>query len=304
MMKMLRFEVKKVFSKMVNKIAFVILAAALFVVSFLAVGRVEYVDEEGNTTSGIAAARHLKNEKNQWAGYITDDVLSKVIERNAEINVSDEYLSKDFRENDKAFAKKQGFSDIKDMINHAFCSFQEYDYYRADYVAVDEVRELYGRRISNLEEWLSSGIVLTILGADGAGCAIQTGLGGWKSFYNMTYFQEYLLTIAGGYLGSLFILALSMLASAKTHSTVFAVTIPFIILFLPSFLNGISVLSGVLGLLPDQLLQISKAVGFFNLYQIGQKVVTAVPVIMSLYFVLYCISQPVLYHVYRRTEIK
>lgn len=78
----------------------------------------------------------------------------------------------------------------------------------------------------------------------------------------------------------------------------------FILLFIPSFLSGISVLSKVLGLLPDQLLQISEAVNYFNLYQMGGKVVGAIPIIMILYFVLYCVLLPALYQMYRKAEIK
>lgn len=81
MMKMLRFEIKKVFSKTVNKIALVILMIALCIVSFFAISSVEYVDKEGNSTSGIVAAHHLRDEKNQWSGYLTEDMLSEVIEK-------------------------------------------------------------------------------------------------------------------------------------------------------------------------------------------------------------------------------
>lgn len=95
-----------------------------------------------------------------------------------------------------------------------------------------------------------------------------------------------------------------MLASAKTRSKALAVTIPFILLFIPSFLSGISVLSEVLGLLPDQLLQICTAIKTFNLYQIGGKIIGAVPIILTLYFILFCILLPVLYQVYRKIEIK
>lgn len=407
---MLRFEIKKVFSKTVNKIALLILVVALLVVSFFAVNSVDYVDENGTSTSGIAAARNLRNDKNQWSGYLTDNVLSEAILKNEEIIASPEYLSKDVKENDKAYAKTQGFSDIRTIINKAFCSFNEYDYYRANSVTSDEVRNLYERRIANLTEWLNSdeikdnfskdekefliaqyneletpfyyeysdgwkalleyatsimmllvlilgflvssifsnefqlkadsiffsaklgrnkainakmragfliitavywgtmliysAVVLGSLGTDGANCMIQTGLGGWKSFYNITCLQDYLLTMAGGYLGSLFILTLSMLVSAKTHSTTLAVTVPFILLFIPSFFSGISVLSKGLGLLPDQLLQVSQAVNLFNLYKIGGKVVGAIPIIMILYFILYCILLPMLYSVYQKAEIK
>lgn len=404
------FELKKIFSKPVSKTVLIILAVSLCVVSYFAIGSVDYVDENGNNTTGIAAASALRKEKNKWSGYITDDVLRKVLEENALINNSDEYLSQNVTENDKAYSKKQGFSDIREMINRAFGEFQNYDYYRADSVTQEEIGSFYLKRTANLIEWLKSdeqenryseqerqfliaqyeklktpfyyeyadgwaalleyapsmimllvlitgflvsgifsdeiqlkadsvffsaklgrnkavtakikagfivitsvywvtialysGIVLSVLGTGGADCAIQNGFSNWKSFYNITYLQDYLLTVLGGYSGSLFILFLSMLASAKTRSKALAATIPFILLFIPSFLSGISVLSEVLGLLPDQLLQICTAIKTFNLYQIGNQIVGAVPIILTLYFILCCILLPVLYQVYRKTEIK
>ena len=149
-----------------------------------------------------------------------------------------------------------------------------------------------------------SGIVLAIVGTGGANCAIQSGFANWKSFYNITYLQDYLLTVLGGYLGSLFILFLSMLVSSKTRSKALAVTVPFLLLFLPSFLSEVSVLSDVLGLLPDQLLQLCTTIKTFYLYQIGTKVVGAVPILLTLYLVLFCILLPVLYQVYRKMEVK
>ena len=151
---------------------------------------------------------------------------------------------------------------------------------------------------------LYSTIVLGILGADGANCAIQAGFGSWKSFYNITYFENYLLTMVGGYIGSLFILTISMLISAKTKSTVLSVTVPFIFVFLPSFLSGFSALTEILGLLPDQLLQMNVVIKYFNLYQFGDRVIGAVPIIMILYAVLYVLMVPILYRVYQKAEIK
>ena len=409
-MKMTRFELKKIFSKPVNKIVLIILAISLCVVSYFTIGYVYYVDENGEKSTGIAAASALREAKNEWAGYITDDVLRKVLEENALIINSEEYLSTDVIENNKAYSKRQGFSDIREMINRAFGGFQDYNYYRADSVTQEEISSFYNRRTDNLIAWLYSdeqenrysegerqsliaqyekletpfyyeyadgwealleyapsiimlvilitgflvsgifsdeiqlkadsiffstklgrnkaiaakikagfivvsciywitivlysGIVLAVLGIGGADCAIQNGFSYWKSFYNITYLQDYLLTVLGGYLGNLFILFLSMLASAKTRSKALAVTIPFILLFIPSFLSGISVLSEVLGLLPDQLLQIRTAIKTFNLYQISGKIIGAVPIILTLYFILFCILLPVLYQVYRKIEIK
>lgn len=410
MLIMIRFELKKIIVKPVNKIVLVLLAAVLCAVSYLAINSVDYVDENGNTIRGAAAARALREEKNQWAGYITDDVLLKVLEENALISNSEESLSDNVTDNQKAYSKTQGFSDIRAMINRAFCSFQENNYYRADSVTENEIGSFYNRRIANLIEWLNSdnqnnyysererqfliaqyeelkvpfyyeyadgwevllryapmimmivlmitgfpisgifsdeiqlkadsvffsarlgrnkavrakiwagfimitsvywiiillfsGIVLAALGAGGADCAIQTKSSNWESFYNITYLQDYLLTVAGGYLGSLFILFLSMLASAKTHSKALAVTIPFSLLFIPEFLSGFFVLSKILGLLPDQLLQMSAALQRFNLYQIGNIITGTVPILLIMYFILFCILLPVLYRIYTRTEIK
>lgn len=407
---MLRYEIKKCFSKTANKIGLLILTVVLIIVSYFAVTYVDYVDEDGNNRTGIIAVRSLRDMKNQWAGYITEGVLREVIVQNALVNASAEYQSNDVQENNKAYSKKQGFSDIRDMINHAFCGFREYNYYRADSVTTEAVSEFYTKRISNLEEWLYSdeakdqftdmekqflikqyeqleiplyyeyadgwialleyapsiimltvlitgffvsgifsnefqlkadaiyfstkygrnkavkskveaggiiitiiywvvvllysAIVLGILGADGANCAIQAGFGSWKSFYNITYFENYLLTMVGGYIGSLFILTISMLISAKTKSTVLSVTVPFIFVFLPSFLSGFSALTEILGLLPDQLLQMNVAIKYFNLYQFGDRVIGAVPIIMILYAVLYVLMVPILYRVYQKAEIK
>ena len=406
---MVIFELKKIFLKPINKIAFVILVATLCVVSYFAIDYVDYVDANGDRITGTAAASALREDKNKWSGYITEDVLIKVLEENSIIINSEQYLSYDLKEQEKAYSKTQGFSDIREMINRAFCGFQEYNYYRADSVTKGEVVSFYDRRTMNLKEWLSADaqedyyteqekqflvdqyekletpfyyeyadgwealleyamtiimltvlitaffvsgifsdeiqlkadsiffstvlgrdrairakikagfivvtaiywimivlftvIVLSVLGFGGANCAIQNGFAHWKSFYNITYLQAYLLSVIGGYIGNLFILFLSMLASAKTHSKALAVTIPFILLFIPSFLSGLSVLSEILGVLPDQLLQIPMAIKTFNLYQFGEKVVGAVPIIMSLYTVLFLLILPILYHVYRKTEV-
>lgn len=407
---MLRFELKKIFAKRSNKIAVFILSAAVIIVSCLTIGSIEYTDLSGNLHTGISANKELKKVKQEWAGYVTDDVLNKVIQANNEINSSENYLSKDIRENNIAFSQKQGFADIKEMINMSFSDFQEYDYYRADSVSPDQLHYFYPNRVNNLKNWLYSAsitdnyteqeksyliekyealeeplyyeysgswtalltylpslimmialigtflvsgifsdefrlkadaiffstnygrnkavkskitagficvtaaywiavlafsiIIFGSLGVSGADCMIQTGLGGWKSFYNLTFWQEYILTILGGYIGILFILLLAMLISAKTRSSVFAVTIPFILLLMPSFLSNFPTLSSICGILPDQLLQISSSINLFNLYQIGGLVIGAVPIVFVVYSLGYLLMLPLLYRIYRKSEVR
>ncbi len=56
---------------------------------------------------------------------------------------------------------------------------------------------------------------------------IQTSPGGWKSFYNLTYAELYGLTLVGGYLGNIVILAVPILLCMYTVT--FALVCPFII---------------------------------------------------------------------------
>ena len=409
---MLLFEVKKVLSKPLNKAALLILAAVLIIGSFLTIRDVKYIDADGNSSTGISAARHLQEEKNQWEGYLTEDVLKSVIQENTAVSTSPEAQSDDIQENNKATAMGQGISDIREMINLAFGEIDNYDYYRINSVSEDEVGSLYEQRIAGLKnylnrddvteafsedekEWLInkyesldtplyyeyadgwkalmdsqylptlmmitvliigflvSGIfsdefswkadsiffsaklgrgravlakmgagflittvlywsvvllfgliVLAVLGFGGGGCAVQTGVSNWNSIYNITYFQDYLLSTFGGYIGSLFIVTLAMLVSAKTHSTVFAITIPFILTCVPPFLGRLEAFARIMTLFPDQLLSINKNLEDFSLYHIGGNIFGGVTVIIPLYLILFCLVFPILFIVYRRTQIK
>lgn len=111
---MLLFEVKKVLSKPLNKAALLILAAVLIIGSFLTIRDVHYIDADGNTSTGISAACHLREEKNQWKGYLTEDILKRVIQENRTVSASPEAQSDDIQENNKAAAMGQGFSISSD----------------------------------------------------------------------------------------------------------------------------------------------------------------------------------------------
>jgi hypothetical protein len=150
-----------------------------------------------------------------------------------------------------------------------------------------------------------SAVVLLYLGADGWSCPVQILFSGWKSFYNIAVWQEYLLIWAGGYVGCLFIAFLGMWVSAKTKSAVLAVTVPFVLIFIPSFLGNIrfSLVGKILGLLPDQLLQMGNVVGYFNVYSFGGKVVGAAPVLLVVYAALIIPLAPGMYRGFRHMEI-
>lgn len=403
---MLRFEIKKAFSKTKNRITIIVLLMILIATSILTINRVEYIDESGNQSTGISAAKSLREAKNEWSGYLTDDVFQSVFEKNRSINNSNETSKESIEEENKKFAKKQGFSTIREVINNAFSEYRDYNDYAIDNISDDETKTIYERRISALKKYLNSGeetftqkeksflieqyeslqtpfyyeytdgwsallqnistfililalvigffvsgifsdefktkadsvffstkygrnkgvlskigagltivsvfyavfvflytfIVLSVLGTDGENCPIQLDL--WRSVYNITFLQAYLLIVAGGYIGTLFASILSMLASALTHSTPTAIIVPFIILCAFPFLSRIITLPDLCSFFPDQLLEIYLDIKEAGLVTLGGKVTTTATVIVPVYAVICLILEPVLYKVYQKTEIK
>ena len=67
--------------------------------------------------------------------------------------------------------------------------------------------------------------------------------------------------------------------------------------------TSLPLLNKILGLLPDQMLQMNQVVKFFNLYEIGGKVFCAVPILIISYSILLLLIVPVIYFIYRRKEV-
>ena len=150
---------------------------------------------------------------------------------------------------------------------------------------------------------LYSLLTLAFLGFDGWNCPLQTDL--WKSFYHLKLWQAWLLVAAGGYIGNLFFAFLTMWVSARTRSSTFAATVPFLLIFLPSFLDNLNNdrLSKFLGLFPDQLLQIYQALRYFNVYEIFGRVFHAMSILLPVYGILTAVLAPIMYREFRKKQI-
>ncbi len=153
--------------------------------------------------------------------------------------------------------------------------------------------------------WLSFALfsagVLLELGAQGFDCGIQISSQGWKSFYNITFLQEYLLIAGAGYLGCLSVDSLSMLVSARTKSTVVSVILPFAALFSPAVVRIVNspLAEKIEGLMPYQLTQMNSVIREFYLYPLFGKYVGGAWVLLILYAVLSGALQPAIYLIYR-----
>lgn len=147
---------------------------------------------------------------------------------------------------------------------------------------------------------------LALLGTGGAGGAFQ--LLKWKAFYNLTIGQAYALSVLGGYVGTLFLALLAMIVSALTRSQVVAVIVPYVLVlaanFAQSILSSWEVLPQILGLLPDQLLQVAQVLDDFNLYTVFGHVTGSVPLLFLLYSALSLALIPLVYRVYRKSQVR
>lgn len=407
---MLRYELKKIFGRTGGKIALIVLAIGLAVICYSATLQVSYTDENGDSHTGPTAARDLRDAKNEWAGPIDAEALTRAINENQRIITSADYNSDDIQRQNMAYHESQGYETIRSLIAQTYDGFNEYNYYRIDTLTPGETGQLYELRVQNLKEWLArpdisfspaeadflvnqyeametslyyeyndgwdtliyyaptlvmfllfviiflvsgifpsehrlkanaiffstklgrgkavrakllSGLVTTtviywaaiaiytvvglaLLGADGAGGAFQ--LLKWKAFYNLTIGQTYALAVLGGYVGILFLSLLAMIVSALTRSQVVAVIVPYVLVLAANFANSLlsswEVLPSILGLLPDQLLQVAQVLDDFNLYTLFGHVVGAVPLLFLLYSALSLALIPLVYRVYRKSQVR
>ena len=145
-------------------------------------------------------------------------------------------------------------------------------------------------------------VTLGYLGFGGARCAVQFRV--WKSLYNITMWQAWVLTLISGYIGNMFLAALTMFISARSRSSVIAVTTPFIIMFIPSFLQGMADwLDTVVTMMPVSLLEYYQHLGTFSLITIFGKVFRVTDVCIPLYTCLTFLLIPMIHLTFRKKQL-
>jgi ABC-type transport system involved in multi-copper enzyme maturation permease subunit len=81
----LRYELKKVLSKKLNRIILIGTLLAAAALSMFAVGGVSYVDREGTVHAGPASTRRLAADRSRWAGELTEDKIAQAVNSRKEI---------------------------------------------------------------------------------------------------------------------------------------------------------------------------------------------------------------------------
>ena len=160
---MMKYEMKKALGKTGGKVALLVLALTLVISCGLCLN-VGYVNDNGETEKGPAAIAQLKAAQKEWTGYLDEEKLAAVVRENARINAeyygdeknyADDYSSVDRQQSEIAFSKGQGFEPIRDLMNKTFAKdFQSYDYYTADSVKSEQVKDFYTNRTKLVKEYL------------------------------------------------------------------------------------------------------------------------------------------------------
>lgn len=140
---------------------------------------------------------------------------------------------------------------------------------------------------------------LGYLGSGGGQCVVQLRV--WRSLYNVTLREAFVLTLFSGYIGNLFLGALTMYISARTKSSVIAVTVPFVLIFFPTFLQDKAVwLDTLIGLLPASLLQFYQRLSSFQFLTLFGSVFREMDMCIPLYALLTLLLIPLMYREYSR----
>ena len=160
---MMKYEIKKTLGKPGGKVALLALALVL-VVSCGFCLNVSYVNDKGETEKGPAAIAQLKAAQKEWAGYLDEAKLKAVVNENARINAeyygdekdyASDSSSVDSQQGEIAFSKKQGFEPIRDLLNKSFAGdFQSYDYYTADSLKPEQMKDFYTNRVELVKQYL------------------------------------------------------------------------------------------------------------------------------------------------------
>lgn len=150
---MLKYELKKVFSRTANRIALLLMLALICLTWYFALG-VSWIDESGNSHSGPAAVAQLRAAQKEWTGYLDEGTIRRVIAENLRIQSMPEAQSDSVQDSNITYGRGQGIMEIRVLLNCAFADrFRSYDYYRADSLTPEDAPKFYENRVRLLEEW-------------------------------------------------------------------------------------------------------------------------------------------------------
>lgn len=144
----LKYELKKVFSKKLNRIVLIAALLAAVALSVFAIGSVRYVDENGEGHTGFTAFKRLAADRNQWAGELTGDKIAQVVNSRTEINRKYSYDVPD-----EEYGKTvQSYNDIENFVIGVLTPDAVWDQSVLYQLGDEQAKDLYSIYEKNLQE--------------------------------------------------------------------------------------------------------------------------------------------------------
>lgn len=124
MKEMLKYELKRIFTKRLNRVLITIGLVLSIILSFFAATSNRFVTPEGHLEMGITATRKLVKDKNRNKGLMTPQRVSKLIAQDQKI--FQEY--KDKNESDKVYGRSlQQYLDVEQLVSYILTGNEDYN---------------------------------------------------------------------------------------------------------------------------------------------------------------------------------
>lgn len=156
-MAMVWYEIKKILVRPSCQIALlllVILAAQSCFQAFSGDYAIQWINENGEKETGIAASRKLRTAQEEWSGTLDQELLEKAL---AELKRIDNEAKEHPEDPDYGYKQRQGLNVIRNLLNLSFKSSYQWkyeDYYIAETLEPEQLFSFYENRIDQFKEWL------------------------------------------------------------------------------------------------------------------------------------------------------
>ena len=148
---MIRYELKKIISKKINRLLFLILLALTFVFSYFAMVSNFYVDEKGVEQTGIGSVRKLAQDRSRWKGILTPEIIEQVVRQRQET----EKIYAGQIPNTIYGQEIQGYYDIVTMVNGVLRADKEYEPTAILGMPAENAKKIYQLREQNIQKIIS-----------------------------------------------------------------------------------------------------------------------------------------------------
>ncbi len=145
---MVKYELKKIFVKRQNRMLLILLILVTAVFIIFAAGSIGYVDQAGEDVTSLRAGRMLAEEKNQWQGELTGEVIADVVAAEQELH---QQYPDDMIPGEVYAGSQQTYLDIYNLVNSILNEYNQYDWSLIHNITLDEAADLYSIREDRIE---------------------------------------------------------------------------------------------------------------------------------------------------------